>query len=123
MIAASILFLITYILMLTFQKYRPYIALGSAAVFVVLGMLNGQIGLFREGLTIGTALAAVDYNVLLMIAGTMGLVTLFIESKMPALLAEKLISRVPNVKWAVTVLAFFAGVDYEIGKVCLYLAP
>ncbi len=110
MIVALILFLATYVLMLSFQKYRPYIALGSAVVFIVLGMLNGQLGLFREGLTIGSALLAVDYNVLLMIAGTMGLVTLFIESKMPALLAEKLISRVPNVMWAVTVLALFAGV-------------
>ncbi len=110
MVVALIIFLITYILMLSFQKYRPYIVLGSAAVFVILGIINGQTGLFRENLTIGTALAAVDYNVLLMIAGTMGLVTLFIESKMPALLAEKLISHVPNVKWAVTVLALFAGV-------------
>ncbi len=110
MIVALIIFLVTYVLMLAFQKYRPYIALGSAAIFIVLGLLNGYTGLFKEGLTIGSALLAVDYNVLLMIAGTMGLVTLFIESRMPALLAEKLISRVPNVKWAVTVLALFAGI-------------
>ncbi len=110
MIIALIIFIITYILMLAFQKYRPYIALSSALVFVILGILNGQLKIFKEGLTIGSALLAVDYNVLLMIAGTMGLVTLFIESKMPALLAEKLISHVPNVKWAVTVLALFAGI-------------
>ncbi len=109
MITASILFLITYILMLSFQKYRPYIAIASAGVFLILGLCNDQLGLFREGLTVGRALRAVDYNVLLMIAGTMSLVTLFIQSRMPALLAEKLISRVPNVKWAVTVLALFAG--------------
>ena len=56
------------------------------------------------------ALGAVDYNVLLMIGGTMGIVTLFIESNMPARLSEMLISGVPNVKWAVTVLALFAGI-------------
>ena len=56
------------------------------------------------------ALSAVDYNVLLMIGGTMGTVTLFIESRMPARLAELLISKVPNVKWAVCVLALFAGI-------------
>ncbi len=110
MTVALIIFLITYVLMLSFQKYRPYIALGSAAIFIVLGLFNGQLGLFREELTVGSALLAVDYNVLLMIAGTMGLVTLFIESKMPARLAEKLISRVPNVMWAVTVLSLFSGV-------------
>ncbi len=109
MITALIIFLITYVLMLALQKYRPYIALSSAALFVVLGLLNDKLGLFDKGLSLDSALMAVDYNVLLMIAGTMGLVTLFIESKMPALLAEKLITKVPNVKWAVTALSLFAG--------------
>ncbi len=101
---ALILFLVTYVCMLAFQKLRPWIALTSAAIFVVLG-LCGVFDLSPLG-----ALAAVDYNVLLMIAGTMGLVTLFIESKMPARLAEALTSRVPNVMWAVTALALFAGI-------------
>lgn len=104
MIPALIIFIITYILMLTLQKYRPWIALSSAAVFIILGLA----GVYD--FSILTALGAVDYNVLMMIAGTMGIVTLFIESKMPALLAERLIARVPNVKWAVTVLALFSGV-------------
>ena len=95
MILALIIFAITYVLMLALQKYRPWIALGSAAIFIVLGIFKVY------DFSIFTALAAVDYNVLLMIGGTMGIVTLFIESKMPARLAEMLISRVPNVKWAV----------------------
>lgn len=104
MLLALIIFLITYILMLTLQKYRPWIALGSAVLFVILGALGVyDFSIFK-------ALGAVDYNVLLMIGGTMGIVTLFIESKMPALLAEMLISKVPNVMWAVAVLSLFAGV-------------
>ncbi len=104
MIVALVIFIITYILMLAFQKYRPYIALGSAAVFVALGLFG-----FYEMSPL-KALLAVDYNVLLMISGTMGLVTLFVESKMPMRLSEWLITKVPNVKWAVTALALFAGV-------------
>ena len=104
MIPALCIFLVIYVLMLTMQKYRPWIALSGAAVFVALGLA----GVYD--LTPLQALGAVDYNVLLMIAGTMGIVTLFIESRMPALLAEHLIARVPNVKWAVTALALFAGV-------------
>ena len=73
MIYALILFAVTYVLMLTFTKYRPYIALGSAVVFIVTGMLPfDQI------------FGAIDWNVLLMIAGTMALVQLFIDSRMPA---------------------------------------
>ena len=82
MVVALVIFIITYILMLSFQRYRPWIALTSAAVFVVLG----YFGLFRMDLL--SALSAVDYNVLLMIGGTMGTVTLFIESRMPARLSE-----------------------------------
>ena len=104
MVLALCIFLATYVLLLTFQKYRPIIALSSAVVFVVLG----AFGVYD--LTFFDALKSVDYNVLLMIGGTMGIVTLFIESKMPARLAELLISKVPDVKWAVAALALFAGI-------------
>ncbi|MBQ9136381.1 MAG: arsenic transporter, partial [Lachnospiraceae bacterium] len=88
-----------YVLMLTFSKYRPYIALASGLVFIVSGMLPlNQI--------IGT----LDFNVLLMIAGTMGLVALFIESQMPKLLADMIMAKVPNVQIAAVSLALFAGV-------------
>ncbi len=104
MVLALCIFIVIYILMLALQKYRPYIALTGAAVFVVLGLC----GVYD--FTPLKALGAVDYNVLLMISGTMGVVTLFIESKMPMRLAEALIEKVPNVKWAITMLALFAGV-------------
>src|SRR5690554_3872928 len=93
-----ILFILTYVLLLLFPKYRPYIALTTAAVFIVLKILP-----------LGEVFGALDWNVLFMIIGTMGIVTLFIESKMPALLADKIIDRVPNVKWAVVGLALFSG--------------
>ena len=104
MIPALIVFIVTYILMLSFQKLRPYIALGSAVVMLILGAL----GFFE--MTPLSALKAVDYNVLLMISATMCTVTLFIESRMPARLAEMMMCKVPNVMWAVTVLSLFAGV-------------
>ena len=39
MLPAIILFALTYVLMLTFSKYRPYIALISGVLFIVTGML------------------------------------------------------------------------------------
>jgi Na+/H+ antiporter NhaD/arsenite permease-like protein len=85
--------------MLIFSKYRPYIALGSALVFIISGMLP-----------LGDVFGAIDFNVLMMIAGTMGLVALFIESKMPSLLADLIMERVPNIRWAAVMLSLFAGV-------------
>lgn len=99
MIYAIVLFAVTYVLMLIFSKYRPYIALGSAVIFIATGMLP-----YNE------ILGAIDFNVLLMIAGTMGLVQLFIDSKMPALLADLVMEKVPNVKWAAVALSLFAGI-------------
>lgn len=40
----------------------------------------------------------------------MGLVALFIESKMPSLLADLIMERVPSVQWAAVALALFAGI-------------
>ncbi|MBQ8537312.1 MAG: arsenic transporter, partial [Clostridia bacterium] len=99
MIPAIILFAATYVLMLVFSKYRPWIALASAAIFIVTGMLP-----------LADIWPAIDLNVLLMIAGTMGLVALFIESKMPELLADLVMEKVSNVQWAAVALALFAGV-------------
>ncbi|MBQ9802828.1 MAG: arsenic transporter, partial [Clostridia bacterium] len=99
MIPAIVLFAVTYVLMLVFGKFRPIIALASGVIFIATGMLP-----LRD------VLGAIDFNVLLMIAGTMGLVSLFIESKMPALLADLIMEKVPNVKWAAVSLALFAGI-------------
>ena len=104
MIPALIVFILTYVLMLSFQKYRPWIALSSAAVMMILGAM----GVFK--MTPLSALQAVDYNVLLMISATMCTVMLFIESRMPARLAEMMMVKVPNVMWAVTALSLFAGI-------------
>ena len=99
MLPAIILFAATYVLMLTFSKYRTIVALASGVIFVISGMLP-----------IADVLPSLDFNVLLMIAGTMGLVALFIESKMPSLLADIIMEKVPNVQMAAVSLALFAGV-------------
>ncbi len=96
---AIIIFALTYLSLLAFPKVRAYIALTAAALFIVLGILP-----------VGEVFTTVDWNVILMIAGTMGVVGLFIESKMPSLLADYIIDRMPNVKWTIISLALFAGV-------------
>ena len=99
MIWAIVLFAVTYILMLVFSRYRPYIALASGLVFIVSGMLPLE-----------KVLGTIDFNVILMIAGTMGIVALFIESRMPELLADLIMERVPSVRWAAVAMALFSGV-------------
>lgn len=98
MIIALSFFILTYILMLVIPKYKHYIALISALIFVLLGILS-----------VNKILNEIDFNVLLMIFGTMGKVSLFIESKMPELLSEYIIKKTSNTKWMTVAFAVFAG--------------
>ena len=99
MLPAILLFAAAYVLMLTFSKFRPYIALASGVIFIATGMLPFSM-----------ILDALDFNVLLMIGGTMGLVQLFIDSHMPERMADMIMHKVPNVQWAAVSLSLFAGV-------------
>ncbi|MCD7844916.1 MAG: arsenic transporter [Oscillospiraceae bacterium] len=98
-ILALCLFILTYVLMIALPKYRPWVAVASGALYIILGYVSP-----------GEALQSINYNVLLMLAGTMGTVSLFIQSKMPNRLAEMLLAKVPNVMWAAAVMSLFAGV-------------
>ncbi len=121
-VTALVLFGITYVLMMAFQKIRPHITVVSALLFIGLGIVSAiKPDLFSENFFVladGTtfsygiteALKAIDLNVIMMIAGTMGTVYLFIESKMPQLMSDILISRMPDMKWAIVAMSLFAGI-------------
>ena len=98
MTLAIMLFAAMYILLLVFSEKRWIIALCAAAVFMITGILP-----------VSAALPAVNWNVLLMLAGTMMTVELFIESRMPVRMSEQLLKITPNVKWAIVALSLFAG--------------
>ncbi len=88
-----------YVGLIAFPKKRAQIALLVAAIFVVTGILPyTQI------------IEAVDWNVLLMIFGTLLLVDYFIESKMPNLIADKLLNLAPNVMWVTILMSLFSGI-------------
>lgn len=84
--------------MLVFTKKRTYIALALGLIFIITGMLP-----------LKSIIPSLDFNVLLMIAGTMGLVQLFIDSRMPDRLADMIMEKVPNIQWAAVCLSLFAG--------------
>ena len=96
---ALILFIITYVLMIALSDKRPYVALISAILYVALGIMP-----------VGQIVKEIDWNVLMMLAGTMGTVFLFIESKMPNRLADLLLKKTPNVMWVAVAMSLFAGI-------------
>lgn len=98
-LAALILFILMYVFMVAVPKYRPYIALTTAVVFIAAGILP-----------LSMVPAAINWNVLLMITGTMIIVYYFIDSGMPVLLADILLSKSENAKWVTIRMSLFAGI-------------
>ena len=97
MIALAI-FIGVYVLLLVLPKYRALVAMTAAVAFMAMGIVPAN--------EVGNI---IDWNVLMMLAGTMGTVDLFIRSQMPNRLADKLVSVLPSVKALIIVLALFAG--------------
>jgi Na+/H+ antiporter NhaD/arsenite permease-like protein len=100
MVIALSLFLATYVALLIFSNYKAYIAIAMAIVFLLLGytQINDVFS------------SAMNWNVFMIIAGTMIVVSEFIESGMPALLADWMMGKVSSTKWAMILLAAFAGI-------------
>ena len=98
MTLALILFVIMYVLLLVFSEKRWIIALAAALLYIVLGILP-----------IGQVFGSINWNVLMMLTGTMAIVELFIQSRMPLRMAEGLLKITPNVKWAIVALSLFSG--------------
>lgn len=95
---ALILFVLMYVLMILKPKYRPLYALATAIVLLAVGILP-----------LSDCPATVNWNVLMMISGTMIIVQYFIDSQMPNLLADLLLEKSRNVMWVTILMSLFAG--------------
>ncbi|MBE5854230.1 MAG: arsenic transporter [Lachnospiraceae bacterium] len=97
-IAAIIIFILMYVLMILLPKHRYLVALGTALVYIIGGILP-----------FGQVWGVIDWNVLLMLWGTMMLVDYFIASKMPARVADWLLKISKNVMWVTIAMSLFSG--------------
>ena len=95
---AVILFILMYVLIIFLPKYRVWAALGIAALFLVLGILP-----------IGEVPAAINWNALMMMSGTMILVYYFIESGMPGKIADLLLGKSKNLMMVTIYMSLFSG--------------
>ena len=96
---AIVLFILMYVLLIIFKKQRAKIAIGTAILFVITGILPVTEVFF-----------AIDWIILLLLFGTMVIVDYFIESKMPNLIADKILDLAPNVMWVTILMSLFAGI-------------
>ncbi len=98
-----VLFLLTYVLIISFPKYKPLLTGITAGICAISCAISGHM-LWHEAVT-----KAINYNVVMMLVGIMITVGLFSESGMPNKLADKIISKVPNAMWVLVLLSILSG--------------
>ena len=91
--------IVMYIVMIAFPKRRVWAVAAVAAAYLVIGILPA-----------GGILPAINWNVLLMMAGTMLIVDYFIASRMPNLIADLLLDHSKNVMWVTILMSLVSGV-------------
>ena len=95
---AVILFVLMYVLIIFLPRFRMPAALITAVLFIVLGILPLQ-----------AVPTAVNWNALMMMCGTMLIVYFFIDSGMPAKIADILLEKSGNVRTVTIFMSLFAG--------------
>ena len=95
---ALVVFILLYVLLLLLPKYRAAVAAAAAVIFLILGIVPAS-----------QAIDAIDWNVILMLTGTMGTVEMFAISQMPNRISDKLVKALPNVKMMIIVMVLFSG--------------
>ena len=95
---AVILFVLMYVLIIFLPRFRMPAALITAVLFIMLGILPLQ-----------AVPGAVNWNALMMMCGTMLIVYFFIDSGMPAKIADILMEKSGNVRTVTIFMSLFAG--------------
>lgn len=98
-ITALIVLIAMYAVMIGLSKWRVQAVLAAAVIYLITGILP-----------VSKVLPAINWNVLMMMAGTMIIVDYFIESRMPNRIADLLLDKSKNVMWVTIYLSLFAGV-------------
>ena len=96
---AVIIFVLMYIAMLGIPKYRVWFTSLAALLMIVFNILP-----------LNKIFISINWNVIMMILGTMIIVSIFASTGMPSRLADIMLSKVPNACVAIIALSAFSGI-------------
>ncbi len=99
-----ILFVLMYVSIIAFSKYKAQIT-GVAALIATVACAISKFMVWHEPFS-----SAINYNVVMMLVGIMITVGLFSESNMPNKIADAIISKIPNAMWVLVMLSVLSGV-------------
>jgi Na+/H+ antiporter NhaD/arsenite permease-like protein len=97
-IASLVLFLLAYVLFVLLPARRTLVAVCGALLVVIFGTVS-----LKE------AFWAINWNVMGIFVGTLVVADIFMESRVPAYLAEMIVDKAKNTAWAILLLCALTG--------------
>jgi len=97
-IVSLAVFLTAYILFVIFPHRRTWVALAGSLLLVLTGALSPK-----------EACLAVNWNVMGIFVGTLVIADVFMQSRVPAYLAEMIVDRAKNTAWAILFICVLSG--------------
>jgi len=97
-IISLFIFTLAYVFFVIKSDKRSYIAVASALLLVLFGVLRPSQAFF-----------AINWNVMGIFVGTLVISEIFIESKVPAFLAEFIVNKSKNAAWAILSICLLTG--------------
>ncbi|MBN1525770.1 MAG: citrate transporter [Spirochaetales bacterium] len=114
-ITALVVFIAAYILFVVLPSKRPYIAIGGAVILLI-----------TQSISVMGALESISWNVMGIFIGTLFVADVFIESRVPAFVAELIVRKTNTVQWAILlicILTSFISAFVENVATVLIVAP
>jgi len=97
-IVSLIIFLASYLLFIFLPKKRTQVAVIGAFLLIL-----------TQTLSLSEAFSAINWNVMGIFVGTLFLADIFMESRMPAYIAEVIVDKARNTGWAILFICLFTG--------------
>jgi Na+/H+ antiporter NhaD/arsenite permease-like protein len=97
--------LLMYALVILFSHKKAWIALGAAAIIIIAGLFGSA-----ESVSLKDAvLELVNWNILMIYVGSLAIADLFIYSRVPAYLADKVVDKAPTLGLAIVIILVMTG--------------
>ena len=109
--------ILMYIFVIIFQNKKVWFTTGAVFLLLIFGMIfPGQV--FSEGLASSgrftvishSLFELINWNILMIYVGSMIIAALFIYSKVPAIIADRIVSHSPNTGIAVVLILAMTGI-------------
>lgn len=97
-VVSLFIFAIAYLLFVLLPNKRTHTAVISAITLIILGVIS-----FKE------AFLSINWNVMGIFVGTLIIADVFMESRVPAYIAERIVDKAKNTAWAILFICLLTG--------------